>query len=393
MNDQAFPLLNADADSLAAAGEGARTAEVALPPADEMMRAFTERDPSFDGVFFTGVKTTGIFCRPTCRARKPRRENVEFFPTAHEALVHGYRPCRICNPLSPSGSMPRWVSNVLQRVHAHPALRLTDADLRAAGVDPVRLRRWFKSSLGMTFHDYCRSVRVGRALSAMSCGETATTAAFDSGYESLSGFGDAVQHIAGASPTAAAALPPITLAALPTPLGTMIAGATNDQLFLLEFTDRRGVDGELSTLHRRAGRAFLAGRTEIHEVLAVELDEYFCGARREFGIPLGLPGTPFQRRAWSALRAIPYGETRSYAQQAAAMGSPQAVRAAARANGANRIAIIVPCHRVIGSDGRLTGYGGGLWRKQRLLDLESGRIRFPAALLPSPCPVITLVPR
>lgn len=361
---------------MAAEADPVRIADVALPPVDEMMRAFTERDASFDGVFFTGVKTTGIFCRPTCRARKPRRENVEFFPTAHEALVHGYRPCRICNPLSPSGAMPTWVSDVLHRVHADPARRLTDADLRAAGVDPVRLRRWFTSSIGMTFHDYCRSVRVGRALSAISHGETATTAAFDSGYESLSGFGDAVRQMAGASPVVAAAPPPITLATIPTPLGSMIAGATDDHLVLLEFTDRRGMDGQLRTLRRRVGRPFLAGRSVIHERLAAELDEYFRGVRREFDTPLELPGTPFERRAWSALRAIPYGETRSYAQQAAAMGSPRAVRAAARANGANRVAILVPCHRVIGSDGQLTGYGGGLWRKQRLLDLEHGRIRF-----------------
>ena len=349
---------------------------VALPPAERMFRAFTDRDPSYDGVFFTGVKTTGIFCRPTCRARKPRRENIEFFPTAHEALVHGYRPCRVCNPLSPSGDMPEWVSAVVEGVHANPTSRLKDADLRRHGVNPVRLRRWFKSNLGMTFHDYCRSLRVGQALSAISEGETATGAAFDAGYDSLSGFGDAVRQLAGGPPSAVAAGAPIMLSSMPTPLGTMIAGATEDALMLLEFTDRRGMDGQMKTLRARTGRALLTGWTPIHEQLASELAEYFGGTRRHFETPQLVLGTPFQVRVWDALVAIPFGETRSYAEQAAHIGNPEAVRAVARANGANRIAILIPCHRVIGADGKLTGYGGGLWRKQRLLDLEAGRLRF-----------------
>ncbi|MEE8442003.1 MAG: methylated-DNA--[protein]-cysteine S-methyltransferase [Spirochaetia bacterium] len=348
---------------------------VALPPVERMLEAFTDRDPSYDGVFFTGVRTTGIFCRPTCHARKPRRENVEFFPTAHEALVHGYRPCRVCNPLSPSGDMPGWVSAVVAGVHADASTRLKDADLRRKGVDPVRLRRWFKSNLGMTFHDYCRSLRVGRALSAISRGDSAIGAALDAGYESLSGFGDAVKQLAGIPPSEAAAGAPIMLSLIPTPLGTMIAGATEDGLALLEFTDRRGMDGQMKVLRARTGRPLLAGRTTTHERLAAELADYFGGARRHFETPLLILGTPFQVRVWHALLAIPFGETRSYTEQAVHVGSPEAVRAVARANGANRIAILIPCHRVIGVDGKLTGYGGGLWRKRRLLDIEAGRLR------------------
>jgi AraC family transcriptional regulator of adaptative response/methylated-DNA-[protein]-cysteine methyltransferase len=359
-----------------AAAAVAADSPVALPSADRMFEAFTHRDPSYDGVFFTGVRTTGIFCRPTCHARKPKRENIEFFPTAHEALVHGYRPCRVCHPLSPAGDMPEWVSAVVEGVHADPTNRLTDADLRRQGVDPVRLRRWFKSNLDMTFHDYCRSLRVGQALSAISQGDTATGAAFDAGYESLSGFGDAVKQLAGGPPSVVAAGAPIMLSSIPTPLGTMIAGATEEALALLEFTDRRGIDGQMKALRARARRPILTGRTAIHGRLEVELAEYFNGAREHFETPLLAPGTPFQIKVWDALVAIPYGETRSYAEQAARVGNPEAVRAVARANGANRIAILIPCHRVIGADGKLTGYGGGLWRKQRMLDLEAGRLRF-----------------
>ena len=349
---------------------------VDLPPVDCMFRAFTHRDPSYDGVFFTGVKTTGIFCRPTCRARKPRRENIEFFPTAHEALVHGYRPCRVCHPLSPSGHMPEWIQSLVERVHADPTTRLKDAHLRSRGIDPVSLRRWFKKNLGVTFHDYCRSLRIGRALSAISRGDTATGAAFDAGDESLSGFGDAVRQLTGAPPSTAGNAAPVLLCAVPTPLGTMIAGATEDELVFLEFTDRRGMDGQMKALRTRIPGPILTGRTPIHDRLGVELAEYFTGVRRHFETPMLVPGTPFQVTVWSGLQLIPFGETRSYAQQAAAIGKPEAVRAVARANGANRIAILIPCHRVIGADGKLTGYGGGLWRKQRLLDLEAGRLKF-----------------
>ena len=165
------------------------------------------------------------------------------------------------------------------------------------------------------------------------------------------------------------------LSLMPAPLGTMIAGATVDGLAMLEFTDRRGMDGQMQSRRARTERTLLTGRTAIHERLGVELIEYFNGEREHFETPLLVSGTPFQVSVWDALPAIPFGETRSYAEQAAHVGNPEAVRAVARANGANRIAILIPCHRVIGADGKLTGYGGGLWRKRRLLDLEAGRLR------------------
>ena len=155
-----------------------------------------------------------------------------------------------------------------------------------------------------------------------------------------------------------------------TPLGSMIAAAFDDKLVLLEFADRRMVPTQLKRLERHLGCRYEKAESPVFDTVRRQLDEYFAGTRRSFDVPLAVPGTPFQRKAWDALRRIPWGATRSYAEQAVAIGRETAVRAVARANGDNRIAIIIPCHRVIGSDGSLTGYGGGLWRKQRLLELE-----------------------
>jgi len=150
----------------------------------------------------------------------------------------------------------------------------------------------------------------------------------------------------------------------------MLAGTTADAVCLLEFTDRRMLETQLKRLRKHFKAAFIPGVTEVGRALEDELSRYFAGELREFTVPLTTPGTPFQEKVWSALRDVPYGQTRSYAAQARAIGNPEAVRAVARANGDNRIAIIIPCHRIIGSDGSLTGYGGGVWRKQWLLEHE-----------------------
>jgi AraC family transcriptional regulator of adaptative response/methylated-DNA-[protein]-cysteine methyltransferase len=158
-----------------------------------------------------------------------------------------------------------------------------------------------------------------------------------------------------------------------TPIGAMLAICTDSGVRLLEFLERRGLERELRDLGSKLRCTILPGDNAVTSQLGRELDEYFAGTRREFDVPLDPVGTPFQMRAWEVLRGIPYGETRSYGQQARVAGHPDAVRAVARANGDNRIAILIPCHRVIGANGKLTGYGGGLWRKQFLLELESAQ--------------------
>jgi AraC family transcriptional regulator of adaptative response/methylated-DNA-[protein]-cysteine methyltransferase len=346
-----------------------------------MLAAFLTRDAAYDGVFLTGVRTTGIFCRPSCTAKKPRPEHVEFFASARDALFSGYRPCKRCRPLEPAGSPPSWLRGLLDEMEQDPHRKWTERDLRRRGLHPDRVRRWFQTHLGMTFHAYARARRLGLALDRIREGSGVSSAAFEHGYASLSGFNEAFRQVLGAAPLAVRPGTVLTVSRILTPLGPMIAGATDEALHFLEFSDRRKLERQLEVLRRRLRCELLPGSNALLERLDEEIAAYFDGDLREFATPLSTPGTPFQQEGWEALRQIRYGETRSYGDVARAIGRPTAVRAVARANGDNRIAIIIPCHRVIGSDGRLTGYGGGLWRKRRLLELES--LQVPGALFRS----------
>ena len=160
------------------------------------------------------------------------------------------------------------------------------------------------------------------------------------------------------------------IADIETPIGAMIAAANETHLLLLEFSHRRMLDTQLERVRRALACEFERGESPVFDYLRVQLAEYFAAERREFEVPMHVPGTPFQTRVWNELRKIPSGTTTTYGRIAEAIGQPTAVRAVARANGDNRIAILIPCHRVIGADGQLVGYGGGLWRKKKLLELE-----------------------
>ncbi len=341
-----------------------------LPPPDEMYRALVARDPGYDGIFVVGVRSTGIFCRPVCPARKPLRANVDFFAGAREALAHGFRPCKRCRPLQPNGATPEAIARLLQAFDADPSLRLRDGDLRARGLEPATVRRWFKQHHGMTFHAYQRARRVGAALGALAQGAGVTDTAFGSGFDSTSGFQEAVRRITGRSAAASRNAAVVHLSRVLTPLGPMLLGSTGSGVVLLEFTDRRMLETQLQRLARRRKCLFVPGDTPAGQRLEEELAAYFEGSLTVFTTPLDPAGTEFQQAVWRVLREIPSGETRSYGEQASMLGRPSAVRAVARANGDNPIAIVVPCHRVIGADGTLTGYGGGLWRKRWLLHHE-----------------------
>lgn len=341
-----------------------------LPSPRTMYAAFHRRDGSYDGVFYTGVRTTGIFCRPSCRARKPRPENVHFFQTVSEALFAGYRACRRCHPLAAAGGHPTWVTRLLRSVEEREGTRLTEKELRDMQIDPGRARRYFQDRFGMTFQAYSRSRRLGSALSQLRLGLSLDDAAADSGYESLSGFRDAFAKVFGAPPGKAERARAVVVGYLDTALGPMIAGARDGKLCLLEFTNRRMIEGQLETLRRRLRASFVPGDDAVLSQLKSELQEYFAGRHKRFSVPLEAPGTPFEEKVWAELLRIPYGETRSYEALARAVGVPKASRAVGRANGMNRIAIVIPCHRVVNKDGQLGGYGGGLWRKHALLHLE-----------------------
>lgn len=349
----------------------------ALPPESVMREAFYSRDPAFDGVFVTGVHTTGIFCRTTCTARKPLPKNVEFFPAPRDALLAGYRPCRRCRPLEPRGTPPDWLRPLLDDLEDDPARRWTDQDVRSRGLSPERVRRWFKKNHGMTFQAYSRARRLGAALGQVQVGQRVSRAAFEAGFDSLSGFQDAFRRYFGQPPTQLDDALVIHVDRLVTPLGPMLVGTTADALCLLEFVDRRMLPNQIARIRDRLGAVFVPGSTELTDRVQRELNGYFEGTLQAFSTPLSPVGTDFQSTVWSALLEIPYGERRSYADVARSVGRPKAVRAVGTANGMNAIAVLIPCHRVVGADGRLAGYGGGLWRKQRLLDLETAGVEGP----------------
>jgi len=343
------------------------------PSLQVMRRAFYNRDSTYEGIFYVAVKTTGVFCKPTCTARKPKQENIEFFSTTRDALLHGYRPCKVCTPLEEVSKAPRWLHPLMDLVNQSPDLRLKDQDLRRHGFEPSRVRRWFNKHHGMTFQAYLRTIRISQAFGRIRHGDKVIEAAFDSGYESLSGFTESFKKITGFSPKQSHHTNLVLITRIPTPLGPMLAGAVEEGICLFEFTDRRMLELQLGRLKKYFKAELSPGYHRHFDTLTTQLQEYFAGTRKQFDLPLALSGTPFQKKVWHILQTIPYGSTRSYQKQAELIGQPTAVRAVARANGDNKIAIIIPCHRVIGSDGKLTGYGGGLWRKRYLLQLESAK--------------------
>jgi AraC family transcriptional regulator of adaptative response/methylated-DNA-[protein]-cysteine methyltransferase len=340
------------------------------PTIKRYYRALLERDTSFVGIFYVGVKTTSVFCIASCRARKPKPENVAFFSSFKDALAHGFRPCKICRPTEHAQAMPEPVRLAVQLVEASAEEKVSDARLRENGLSPSLVRRWFNDHYGLTFQAYQRMQRVNQAYRQLKKGMSGTEAAFEAGYDSLSGFGYTFKKLMGASPESSLAQNLILMSRFTTPLGPMFVCATDKGVCLLEFTDRRMLETALKDLQRLLKARILAGENQHSRQAIMEVQAYFEGKRKQFKVPLDTPGTGFQQEVWRQLKEIPYGATSSYQQQAGKLGNSQAVRAVARANGMNRVAIIIPCHRVIGKDGSLTGYGGGLERKRWLLDLE-----------------------
>lgn len=335
-----------------------------------MYDAILKRDTTFEGVFFTAVKTTGIFCRPSCTARKPKIENVDFFHSTKDCILKGYRPCKVCNPLKTLNETPAEIQEIIDELRDNPSVKLKDQDLEKRGLQPSQIRRWFLKHHGITFHAYQRMFRINSAFKKIQSGESISNTAYEVGFESLSGFGESFKNIFGVSPVKGKQQTIIDLKRIESPIGTMLACATTKGICLLEFTDRKMLETELKTLSKSLNAVITQGQNPHFDQLEKELNEYFEGRRTVFTVPLDTPGTDFQRRVWIALQNIPYGETKSYKQQAEFINSDKSVRAVANANGMNRVSILIPCHRVIGSDGKLTGYGGGLWRKQYLLELE-----------------------
>jgi AraC family transcriptional regulator of adaptative response/methylated-DNA-[protein]-cysteine methyltransferase len=336
-----------------------------------MERAFREHDASYLGVFFAAVRTTGIFCLPTCTPpRPPKPENCEYFASVREAVFAGYRPCKLCRPTELAGTPPEWVAQLMQQVEGDPETKWKAGDLRTLGVSPERARRWFMENHGMTFTAWCRARRLSAAFTKIREGDNLDEVTLSHGYESHSGFRAAFTRTFGETPGRSREGACLLTTMIETPVGRFLAATNDDGLVMFEFTDRRMMERHFETLRRRFHCPIVPGEHAHFGRLRSEIAEYFAGTRRDFSVPLAPCGTPFQERVWAELRRIPYGETRSYEILAQALGQPTARRAVAGANGMNRLAILIPCHRVIGKDGSLTGYGGGVWRKRLLLELE-----------------------
>ena len=312
-----------------------------LPPAETMYRALVNRDSSFEGIFFVGVRTTGIFCRPTCSAKKPARKNVDFFATSSEALESGYRPCLRCHPMDPNQRAPKLIERLRIEVERAPDGRLTDKELTGLAIDPSTARRQFKRHYGMTFQAYHRARRMGLALSQVRQGGRVDEARNGSGFESESGFREAFTKIFGDPPTNAKASAPVFAERIDTPLGAMIAAADDEGLRLLEFFDRRATERELSVLRKRLRTNVVPGEHRYLTATRQQLADYFSGKSLEFDISLAPVGSPFQLRAWKILQSIPVGETRSYSWMAKRLGDENARRAVGRVNGTNMICIVI----------------------------------------------------
>ncbi|WP_033074544.1 bifunctional DNA-binding transcriptional regulator/O6-methylguanine-DNA methyltransferase Ada [Sphingopyxis sp. MWB1] len=334
---------------------------------DERWVAVQRRDKAYDGRFVTGVLTTGIYCRPSCAARHPLRENVRFFADGAAARATGLRPCKRCLP----DDVARDDSAVIKAIAAIKASEepLALADLaRRTGYSPTHFQRVFTRHTGLSPAAYARALRDERARKALSEGERVTDAIYDAGFSGPSRF---YENMEGRMGMAASAWvnggkgATIHWAVVPTSLGQMLVAATDKGVCRLSFDEGR------EALEKRFPAATLVEGGAAFEALLAEVVAAVEAPVNGFDhIPIDVKGTAFQEAVWRELRKIPAGETRSYAEIAAAVGRPAAVRAAGSANGANNVAVLIPCHRVVRSDGTLGGYAYGLPIKDELLRRE-----------------------
>jgi len=334
--------------------------------------ALIKKDTEFDGVFFAGIKTTGIFCHPSCTARKPKFENCEFYQSAEEALLRGYRPCKVCHPLSYPQELPTEVKLLVEAIEQNPEKKWKDYDFKLLGIHSASARRMFKKIYGMTFVQYARSRRIGIAFKAIQQGSKVIDQQVSAGFESASGFNDAFTKIMG-NPSTRMTVKLLNTNFIETPIGRMISITDDEFLYLLEFENRRGLETEISKLRNKQNARLIYGDTKISELTAYQINLYFDKKLKKFNVPLYLDGSLFQKKVWNILLTSKAGDKLTYKEIATILGDRNKSQAVGNANGANKIAIIIPCHRVINSNGQLGGYGGGVERKKYLLNLESSK--------------------
>ncbi|MEJ6398751.1 bifunctional transcriptional activator/DNA repair enzyme AdaA [Yoonia sp. 208BN28-4] len=342
----------------------------ALPDPETLYDALIARDPVYDGRAFVGVATTGVFCRLTCPARKPKAENCKWFDSAADCITAGFRPCRRCHPLVTAGASDPVIATLLGALDTAPDHRWSEDDVAQRGFDPSTVRRAFKRSFGMTFLEMARQRRLACGFTTLGDTGRVIDAQLAAGFDSPSAFRAAFARLLGGSPAQFRKDALLRADWIDTPLGAMVAVSDAHALHLLEFADRKALPAELKRLIQAHPSGIGLGRHKPTDQVEAELAAYFAGQDARFTTPLAKAGSSFTRSVWDYLRTIPAGQVRTYGQIAQDIGRPTATRAVARANGANQIAIVIPCHRVLGADGALTGYGGGLWRKDQLIAIE-----------------------
>ena len=336
-------------------------------PDDECWTAALARDRSFDGRFVSGVLSTGIYCRPSCPARHPKRENVRFFANGAAARAAGLRACLRCSPDDVSRDERAVLSAIAAIKAAEQPLALA-ALAPETGYSPAHFQRVFTRATGLSPSAYGRALMAERAAQALSAEGSVTDAIYAAGYSGPSRFYEANQGRLGMAPSAwAAGGKGVTIhwASVPTSLGAMLVAATAKGVCRLSFNEGR------EALEARFPKAELVEGGEDFATLLAEVVAEVEAPGDSAHIPIDVKGTAFQEAVWRELRRIPKGETRTYAELAAAVGKPKAVRAAGSANGANHVSVLIPCHRVIRTGGGLGGYAWGLDIKRKLLEKEA----------------------
>lgn len=343
---------------------------------EQAWRAVEQRDARFDGRFVYAVQSTRIYCRPSCPSRRLSRERVCFYSAPAAAEQAGFRACRRCHPrdaaLTPNAAA---VERARAYIERHPDESLTLATLAAAvGVSPFHLQRTFKRLVGVSPREYQSTLRVTRLKSRLRAGDTVSRATYEAGFSSSSRVYEQSDEQLGMTPATyrrGGAGMRIDYTIADSAFGRLLVGATERGVCAVALGDSD--DALVSGLRRDFPNAEIARGDNAHRDWLTEIVEHIGQGSGDAHVPLDVMGTRFQQRVWALLRKIPPGRTRSYSEIAAALGSPRATRAVARACASNRVSILIPCHRVVRNDGSLGGYRWGVARKQRLLESERRR--------------------
>jgi len=353
--------------------------QAALTQADPRWAAVLARSAAADGSFWYSVVSTGVYCRPSCAARTPRPENVRFHASCDEAEAAGFRPCQRCKPRQPTAQShhAEWVTQACRLIEADAAQGRSptlDALATRLGLSSSHLHRIFKQATGLTPKAYAAAQREQRVRSALGqATDSVTEAIYEAGYQSSSRFYEKSAQVLGMTPTryrAGGAAQRIRFAVGQCSLGAILVAHSGQGLCAILLGD--DPDALVHDLQDRFAQAQLVGGDADYEALVAQVVAFVEAPGLGLALPLDVQGTAFQQRVWQALRSIPPGQTASYAEIAARIGAPTATRAVAQACGANALAVAIPCHRVVRSDGALSGYRWGVERKRALLERESG---------------------